>query len=91
MTLTLDLTETLPARGGASSSRPRCKFKYYPNPDEVVFCDNPAVWALTGPCCSFETPVCDDCIKKLTPCGFWQCNHCGRRTNAPTQVTLRRL
>lgn len=90
MTAVLDRPAALTVRD-EDGNHPRCKFLRYPNADEVIDCDNPAAYLLTGPCCKAVTPICQGCLDILPGTSFWQCNSCGTRTNAPCTLKAHRI
>ena len=72
---------TDPAPQEPSSDAPRCEFKLYPSPDEVVFCDRPAIAVLTAPCCGQSTHICATCIGIMPHSGWHLCLGCGVKTD----------
>lgn len=70
------------------SDQPTCEFKLYPNADEVEFCEHPATYVATAPCCPQTTLLCPECMKRMPQLRFWQCHGCGRRTNAPMPLSV---
>lgn len=72
------VTDPAPTRQGDESA---CQFKLYPTPDEVEFCDQPAIAVITTPCCGQTTNVCNACIGKMPTLGTWLCLGCGVKTD----------
>lgn len=64
---------------------PRCEFKLWPTPDEVVFCTRSSVAVLTAPCCGAETKACRQCLDTMRGLGSWHCLGCGVQTDCRWQ------
>lgn len=87
------VTDPTPATD-ASGQSPRCEFKIYPHPDEVIFCDLPAIAVLAAPCCGQTTSICVECLGKGGLLGEWLCLGCSQRTDCkwtPIEFSIRWL